>query len=60
MHKREWPARRASLPIAILVFPITTAKGQGFYVEFFFDTRLFLGVEVQNVNECQAFFPAIF
>ena len=59
MHKRERPAQRASLAITTLVSPIATTKGQGFYIEIFLDTCLFLGVEVQNVNKCQAFFPAI-
>ena len=59
MHKRERPAQRASLAIATLVFPITTSKGQGFYVKLFLHICLFLGVTVQNINKCQAFFPAI-
>ena len=59
MHKRERLAQRASLVIETLLFPITTTKGQGFYVECFLGKCLFLGVEVQNVNQCQALFPAI-
>ena len=35
MHKRERLAQRASLVIETLLFPITTTKGQGFYVELF-------------------------
>ena len=35
MHKRERLAQRASPAIATLVSPITTTKGQGFYVDFF-------------------------
>ena len=60
MHKRERPAQRASLAITTLVSPITTTKGQGFYVEFFLDTCLFLGVEIQNVRKCLAFFQQSF
>ena len=61
MHKREQLAQRASQAIATLVSPISTTKGQGFYVELFLDMYLPLGVEVQNIkrNEYQAFFTAI-
>ena len=50
MHKRERLAQRASLAIATLVSPISTTKGQGFYVELFLDMYLPLGVEVQNIK----------
>ena len=33
MRKQERPAQRASLAIATFVTPITTTKGQGYYVE---------------------------
>ena len=36
MHKRERLAQRGSQDIATLVSPISTTKGQGFYVELFF------------------------
>ena len=61
MHKRERLAQRASLAIATLVSPISTTKGQGFYVELFLDTYLPLGVEVQNIKRpYQAFLQQSF
>ena len=59
MHKREWPAQRASLAIATLVSPITTSKGHRFLRRAFLDMCLFLGVTVRNMNKCQAFVQAI-
>ena len=35
MNERERQAKRPSIAIATLVSPITTTKGQGFYVDFF-------------------------
>ena len=42
--------RRRYRTIASLCAPITTTKGEGYYVEFFFDTCLPLGVGVKNVK----------
>ena len=36
--------------IASLCAPITTTKGEGYYVKFFFDMCLPLGVGVKNVK----------
>ena len=36
--------------IATLMPPVNTIKGEGFYVEPFFDTTLLLGVVVENVK----------
>ena len=35
MHKRDRLSQMAFLTIATLMLPITTTKGQGFYVELF-------------------------
>ena len=50
MYIRRRPGQRRFLIIGTLVCPVSTTKGGGPYVEFFFERCLDLGVEVQNLK----------